>query len=62
MSESNVPGDLDACPSCESTVRADVALGTPAEGGEVVRTCPECGARIRREPLGGWILVDRGGA
>lgn len=63
MSESNVPGDLDACPNCEATVRADVALGGPAaEGGDAARTCPECGASLRRQPLGGWILVDRGSA
>lgn len=61
MSESNVPADLDACPNCEATVRADVPLGSPAaEPGEAVRTCPECGASLRREPLGGWILDDRG--
>ena len=60
MSESNVPGDLDACPRCEATLRADVPLGTPAiENDEVVRTCPECGANLRRQPLGGWILTDR---
>jgi len=58
VSESNVPGDVDACPRCEATVRADVPLGEAGGGDDPVRTCPECGASLRRQPLGGWILVD----
>ncbi|MBW3592085.1 MAG: hypothetical protein KY396_00140 [Actinobacteria bacterium] len=61
MSESNVPADVDACPNCEATVRADVPLDESLqEGDEAVRSCPECGAALRRRPLGGWILVEGG--
>ena len=62
---SSTPADLDACPRCGTHVQADGSYGIGAaqpgdelpEPTQQARTCPSCGAELRRAVGSSWSVV-----